>query len=375
MDKITPPRSTCAVSVIIPIYNAEKYISICLESILFQTLQNFEVIVVDDGSTDSSAAIVQSYIPKFGGRLTFAKMKSNTGSGAMPRNKGFSFSRGEYVFFMDADDVIIETALEEMYTLAKDYSADVVYCERYFKSEGEGEDFINNVCICTLKYKTQSPPFVDKPTFETENIKERVKGIWKDRFLVTPWCKLVRRDLMIENEIFFPHVKISEDDIWSYGLVFYAKKFLRVPNIVYVHRYHDSSIMTIKRTPQQKVNFWISPVILGLKALDNLMSRHEFFQQNLEYRYAFLEKFVHKKLETVFHDTLQIPQVSIYEAIKDKFGDKLGEYDVLIPVLITLINTQQKNLKIEQTRFNELANFAIQAQRRINELEAQLKIK
>ena len=121
-----------AISIIIPVYNAEKFIGEALDSILEQTFQDFEVIVVDDCSKDSSPEVVKSYLEKFGGRLIFSSMKKNSGSAPAPRNKGFRFSRGEYIFFMDSDDTLTKTGLEEMYTLAKEYNADVVYCEKYF---------------------------------------------------------------------------------------------------------------------------------------------------------------------------------------------------------------------------------------------------
>ena len=92
-----------AVSVIIPMYNAEKYIGECLESLLLQTFQDFEVIVVDDCSTDNSFSIVESYIPKFDGRLKLTKTEKNSGGGGyVPRNiaaNTFSFSTPMILFF------------------------------------------------------------------------------------------------------------------------------------------------------------------------------------------------------------------------------------------------------------------------------------
>lgn len=81
-----------AVSVIIPMYNAENFIAEGLESILAQTLQDFEVIVVDDCSTDNSRAVVESYLEKFDGRLKIFSTEKNSGNGALPRNKGMNFS-------------------------------------------------------------------------------------------------------------------------------------------------------------------------------------------------------------------------------------------------------------------------------------------
>ena len=86
--------SSPAVSVIIPMYNAENYIGECLDSLLGQTFQNFELIVVDDCSTDSSCEIVESYIPKFDGRLKLYHTEKNTGSGLIARNIGLDYASG-----------------------------------------------------------------------------------------------------------------------------------------------------------------------------------------------------------------------------------------------------------------------------------------
>ena len=111
-----------AVSVIIPMYNAENYISDCLDSILNQTFKDFEVIVVNDCSLDNSGAIAESYLEKFGGRLKIYDNKKNLGAGST-RNKGLTLSRGDYIFFIDSDDFITPTALEEMILLMKNYNA------------------------------------------------------------------------------------------------------------------------------------------------------------------------------------------------------------------------------------------------------------
>ena len=345
-------------------YNAEKYIGECLDSILGQTLKNFEVIVVDDCSTDSGPAIVESYAEKFGGRLTLTHMDSNTGSGAMPRNKGMMLSRGEYITFVDNDDLITSTALEELYTLAKEYDADVVYCEKNYRAKDDGT--FHDIEI------GQSGIPVDKPTFETEDLTERVQEILRGRYIAPQWRKMVRRKLIFEHEIFFPDTRPSDDDIWTYALVFYAKKFLRVPNAVYTRRLSENSIMREKKNSQQMVTFWTNPIVRGVKALDKLMSKHEFFQKNPQYRYIVVEFFINSKIGAFLNESFQLPPVAVYEAIKQEFGDKLGEYDVLVSALCTVINTQQKIFAINQQKFNE---FAAQAQKRIAELEAQLKTK
>lgn len=351
-----------AVSVIIPLYNAEKYIGECLDSILAQTFQNFEVIVVDDCSTDSSCTIIESYAEKFDGRLTLTHMESNTGSGALPRNKGMMLARGEYITFLDDDDMFTPTAIEEVYTSAKNFNADVVYWEKYYETNSAGAN------IQVTSY--QSGGFVDKPVFETENLAKRLEGIQTTRYLIAPWCKLVQHKLIFEHEIFFPNVLSSDDDVWTYGLLFYAKKFLRVPNIINIRRLSEGSIMRKKRTPQQTINFWLSPILEGLKHLDELMRRHKFFQQNPQYRYAILEMFIGRKFFSLFKDSLQISAFEIYTAIQKEYGNKFSEYDVLISALCTALNTQMKINFSNQQKFNQ---FAAQAQARIAQLEAEVK--
>ena len=323
-----------AISVIIPMYNAENYIAECLESILMQTFQDYEIIIVDDCSTDNSCAVAESYLEKFGERLSLWHMEKNSGSGAMPRNKGLMFSRGEYVFFADADDLITPTALEELFSLAKNFNADVVYCEKNYETDNK----ITNFQVVL----NHNGKFIDKPTFEPENLAERVNKIIAGEFCGTPWSKFVRRDLLIEREIFFPHCKISEDEIWTYGLLFWAKKFLRVPNVVYIVRQAENSMSRSQRTPAQEINFWLNPLINGLKIFDDLMGKIEFFWKNPQYRCALLENFIHTRFSCLFEASCKLQLPEIYAAIRKEFGKKFGENDVLLSFLLADLIEQQK---------------------------------
>ena len=214
----------------------------------------------------------------------------------------------------------------------------------------------------------QKPVFVDKPTFETDSFPERIKKILEGSFLVMPWNYLARRDLLIENEISFPNI-IRDDSIWSWNLIFSAKKFLRVPNAIYVWRGVKNSITRVEKTPQQKINFWLNSVILGLKTLNETLNKFDFFKENPQHHYVMLNDFINGSFINVFVIGFHLPPFVIYEAIKQEFGDKLGEQDVLVPFLCTAFNTQQKNFAINQQKFNQ---FAAQAQNRIKELEEQL---
>ena len=279
----------------------------------------------------------------------------------MPRNRALPFSRGEYVYSIDADDTITPTALEELYTLAKNYVADVVYCEKYYKSSADGKNI-------WLSY-WQKGGFVDKPTFESEEFIDRVKCVLDETVWVTTWCKMVRRDLLTEYEIFFPDMGPSEDDIWNCGLLFYGKKFLRVPNVVYIWRQSEDSILRHKQTPQTKINFWLNPIVRGLKYLDRLMSKFDFFQQNPQYRYAMFELFLLKRMEFFLNSSFELSQFEVYETIIQRFSKDFGKHDVLFAVLCTALNTYQKTSLINRQKFEDFNRFAAQAQARIADLE------
>ena len=230
-----------SISVIIPLYNAEKYIADCLDSILAQTFQDFEVIVVDDCSTDGSPAIVESYREKFGGRLTISRMNKNSGCAAVPKNKGLTFSRGEYVSFIDADDAITPTAFEELYSVAKNFNADVVACEKYFEVP---EEFWHNAEFWKeLEPVTyQEAEFVTEPTLLTDNLFERVQRYYQGGYLWNVWSKLVRRNFIIENEISFAEAAVGEDMIFTGCLIFAAERYILVPNVINFYRFIDDSI-------------------------------------------------------------------------------------------------------------------------------------
>ena len=335
-----------AVSVIIPMFNASKYVGQCLESLLAQTFQDFEVIVVDDCSTDSSCAVVESFASKFDGRLTLLQHEHNTGNGVAGRNTGLKFARGKYVFNMDNDDLLTLTALEELYTLAKNFDADVVCCEKYYRAtENLGKILITSY---------QRGNFTDKPILETENLPQRAQKVTREEFLVTPWSKLVRRNLLVDNEIFFPPVKIADDDIWLFALLFTAKKFLRVPNVVYIWRQTNQSLLHREKSPQETINFWLSPLVVGLKTLDEMLGKIEFFRQNPQYRCALLEQLVHSKLERLFEASLELSPTEIYEAIKFEFVEHLGAQDVLVAWILTDLIVQQKIFVADRKRIAEL---------------------
>ena len=314
-----------AVTVIIPLHNSEKFIGKCLDSLLNQTFQDFKVIVIDDGSTDNSRAVVKSYDKKFNGRLKIFKAEDSV-----------ALAHGEYVQILNAADMLTRTALAELHKLAKDFNADVVACEKFYETDSDGTNIRLNAA--------QEENSTDKPTFEPEDLRERIQNITAGKYSLTTWTKFIKRNLLTENEITF---RALNDDIRTYGLIFCAEKFLYAPNAVYIRR---TSKINLGTTPQQQINSELKPVLLNLKSFDELMSRQEFFAQNPDCRFALLKKFIDERFNQIVESSWRFEENVIYSTLKETFGEKFGEYNVLIPALCATLYDKKLFAPISITR-------------------------
>ena len=276
-----------AISAILPMYNVGKYIGECLDSILVQTFQNFEVIIVDDCSTDNSAAVVESYIDKFDGRLRLERTLKNSGNAALPRNKGLSLSRGEYVIFIDPDDTITPTAFEELYSVAKDFNADVVACERYYNIPEKfwhDEEFRKQLQPFTYR----SGEFVDKPTFLTNDILERLQLCNQRKFLWNVWSKLVRRDLILKNEFYFSNT-VVDDLVFTICLLCTAEKYVLVPSVINYYRVLESSLSNNKERDEKFFRKYVKVFAAAFRYLDKFLNEREPFRDNSYIKYIIFE--------------------------------------------------------------------------------------
>ncbi|MBR4904404.1 MAG: glycosyltransferase [Selenomonadaceae bacterium] len=343
MAIINNPPSTCAVSVIVPMYNAEKYIGECLDSLLNQTFQNFEVILVNDCATDNSRQVAETYLEKFGGRLKIYDNKKNSGV-SVTRNRGLLLSRGEYVFFLDSDDIITETALEEMYNLAKKYDADFVNCMKNYKMSEDGKDRK----LFSLKKITPNDE-----TLAEEDLNWRFKKLYTGTLGWGPPRKFLRRDFLIENELFFiKNILSAEDKVWTLGILFCAKKMVHAPLALYFYRQSENSITRTKKTFRQKVMLSLTAYFYGLKWIDNIMNQVELFKQNPQYRHEIFKKFANDRFNLLAARTSNVPASNVYETVKNEFRKDFGKHDVLVAELCSLINEQYKEI----IRLNEQLN-------------------
>ena len=371
--KTVAASSACpAVSIVIPMYNAEKYIGECLDSILAQTLTNFEVIVVNDCSTDNGAAIVESFIPKFGGRLKLSHMKKNSGNAALPRNRGIKLSAGEYFYFMDADDAIVPTALEELYTVAKNSDADVVHCQKFYSSPGESASTDKSI----LTERQSSRTLVEAPTPDTPALNERVQKFVRGDFWWTPWSHLVRRKTMLENDLEFPKINVADDFIFAVYLYLSAEKVVTIPNAVYVWRTLKDSNSRADHTSIQLEKFLhrrVNDVFAGIQLLDKFTQNFELFQKEPQYKYALIDFFVNNQIWNLYELYQKNPAIIFDNFIRNEFA-AIGNDPVVAAFLFDKMMTSYVNLiAIHGNQRNEINRLAAQAQGRIKELETQLE--
>ena len=338
-------ENTPAISVVIPMYNAEKYLAECLDSVLAQTFQDFEVILVNDCSTDSSRAIAESYLEKFGDRLKIYDNEKNSGAGGT-RNNGLLKAAGEYVYFMDADDLILANGLERLYKVAKNFDVDFVNSTQNYKMNNDGK----NKTLVNLKPTAPT----NAPILEY-NLMWRLKGLLVNNFFWAPWRKLVRREFLITNKIFFPNnLKRCEDEIWTTGLLFNAKKIIHVPIAMYLYRLSSNSITRVKRTALQDINSRVDNIIHDMKWLDLFIKDIPFFKSNPQYHYAVLEYFTNRFFRKCSNSTMKVAPTDMYRAIWQEFGKNFGEYEHVIPILCTLIGRYRKIVEENKIKISEL---------------------
>ena len=185
------------VSVIIPVYNTEKFLAECLDSVLAQTMQDFEVICVDDGSTDDSPEILEEYAAK-DGRITVLRQQNSFAGTA--RNSGIDYARGKYLYFLDSDDFISPKLLEKAVSRAEETEADIVVF---------GADDFNTVTGET----TPHPAYLNNDVIKDLDVFS-VRDIPREIFTFTnpaPWNKLYRRQFVLGQELRFQSLPYSND--------------------------------------------------------------------------------------------------------------------------------------------------------------------
>lgn len=211
------------VSVVIPVYNVEKYLPECLDSVINQTYKNLQIILVDDGSTDSSGKICDEYAEK-DDRITVVH-QSNAGAGAA-KNTGLELIDGDYFSIIDSDDYIELDMYEKMVNSLEKYNSDIAQC--LFRNV-----FVNDSFDRKYKIKGNYPKVLTSKKFLSELLYDWKYAIFANKVFKTSLLKDIR----------FPVGRKIDDEFFTYKLVCNAKKVVNIDNILYNYRMRKTSVM------------------------------------------------------------------------------------------------------------------------------------
>ncbi|MCR5224699.1 MAG: glycosyltransferase [Alphaproteobacteria bacterium] len=264
------------VSVIVPIYNVEKYLARCLDSIIAQTLKDIEIICVNDGSTDKSLAILKEYAKK-DNRITIICQENKGLSGA--RNTGMAVATGKYLGFVDSDDWVNAEFYERLYNAAEKHEADIACAgvERNYKS--------------------------GRKRIKLFFVNEQVAHSAKEKYDLTKmpgkcyaWNKIYKRDIIQSRCLKFKEGAYFEDLGFVMHALYYSRNLVTVPGAKYHYWVNTESIT---RQPTDK------------KQLDALAARADFIEFSRKHNITCDEKY-YVKSKTVYK-FLGIPLMKVYE--------------------------------------------------------------
>lgn len=247
---ITNPKIT----VIIPAYNVEKYISECLKSIIFQTLKEIEIIVVNDGSKDRTLEIIKTFM-KYDSRIRLID-KENRGVGVV-KNDTLNFANGECISFIDSDDVIEADMLEKAYNEYNQQKADVVIFGAYALRDGKRGKCLYGVEKIPQKFRNK---IISKN--ETEKILFKLPLI--------AMCKIYNRKFLMENKIRFQEGCIGEDQIFFLKAILLSNKTFVMNKNLYGYRRNRKDSLTFNK---KKNN---NSVILNFYEIENFIKSTDF---------------------------------------------------------------------------------------------------
>lgn len=288
---------TIKVSVIIPAYNVEKYIEQCVRSVMDQTLREIEIIVINDGSTDSTLAIIRQ-LSQEDSRIIVVEQENKGLSST--RNVGLKLSRGKYIQHLDGDDWIDYKYLEDAYYFAEKHNLDILVFDY-------------------LKYYSENNMVYIKD-FKSDHIlsgEEYREIYFEQKVARTVWNKFILRDLYFKNDIFFiPKISMGEDFAVTSRLAYVVNKIGKIDKAYVYYRQNPESMTKRNRSKD------ILPYLSIFDEIEAYLSKKDLYneeEENRIYRYKLmdLQNFVNQDFDWNSEEYNQA--VSLYLSIvKDK---------------------------------------------------------
>ncbi len=231
------------ITVILPVYNVADYLKECLNSLLKQTYKDFELIVVNDGSTDNSLDIVNQYTDKFE-KIIVITQKNKGLSEA--RNAGYSHIKGKYTYFLDSDDFILPNTFENLVDLAEKNQLDLIKFDAYSFAE-------KDVNIQMTNYDS-SGYLQENTVYSRDEYLNKVEN----NFMPAVWMYFIKSAIILEQKLYFIKDILHEDEVFTVQLLKHCRRIMYDSNQYFQRRYRQNSIMTAnvsknKKSTQSKI--------------------------------------------------------------------------------------------------------------------------
>lgn len=255
-------------SVIVPIYNIEKYIRRCIDSVLVQSFADFELILVDDGSPDNCGAICDEYEKK---DARIKVIHKENGGLVSARQAGIKVASGDYIFHLDGDDAILPDALESAYKIICDTNADIVSFSYQCSINGKIGDVVEDFAYEGLYNKSEIEQNIFPKLLSDKNM---------NHLFYFLWGKAIRRELATKHQLNVnPAISLGEDLSCTFPCFLEAEKVYMSKKAIYLYTIRNDSISTDFKTRQITQ---IADVILGLRSL-NIKKPNDFDEQISRY--------------------------------------------------------------------------------------------
>lgn len=290
------------VSVVIPVYNAERHLNQCLNSLLNQSLKEIEIICVDDGSSDRSVEIINEYAKK-DSRVKLIKQK-NAYAGAA-RNNGMKIAQGEYMMFLDADDFFEPDMLKSMYEKSVDANADVCLCSGRRYNE-KTDEYLSTTNFLEVKW------LPEEDVFSSTDIKKYLFNIVSP----APWTKMFKREFVEKTGIKFQNTKKSNDLFFTYSNLALAER------ITYVNKEFANYRIENEGSLQGQKNFTYD-FYESLVALQKELRKRGVYKD-------FTQSLANRALGTFFYEIDRLEDEETFKKLVVEYRDKFFyQFDIL----------------------------------------------
>lgn len=250
------------ISVIMPMYNVEKYVGCAIQSLLTQTFKDFEFIIVDDCSTDKSLDVAESFKDP---RIKIIKNEKNLGAG-LTRNVGLEIAVGDYIYFFDSDDALVPNALEILYDVAEKSQANVVSCTNYFIPSDNEFQTVQDLSV-RVDNEGKNTGFI------SEDLKTRILNEYCNLGLAAaPWRMIFRHEFLNINKLYFPESPVHEDGIFLLKILCFTEKILKIGIPLCIYRERPGSLThSISNVDIDRFASYVRSFLIVIKSFENAL--------------------------------------------------------------------------------------------------------